>query len=195
VHCGNIQKKTKRYNLALRRTAIPPRSKRQVIFITMKNKKFIVLYYFLLIFTLLIIFNSSSCAKNPYVESSASSETTQTSSIKLATWNIRILSNGSRDNNELAQIADILKRYDLIVIQETRDITVLNRLKNILQDYNYIASDPVGTSVKEIYAFFYKPSMISTVGTAFIYPDPNDDFIREPCVACFKAGNFDFTLC
>ncbi len=155
----------------------------------MKNKKFTVLSYFLLISILLIIFNCSSSAKNP-----SNSDTTQSSSIKLATWNIRILSNGSRDDTELAEIADILQRYDLIAVQETRDTTVLNRLKNFLPEYDYIASDPVGTSVKELYVFFYKISIISPIGTAYIYPDPNDNFIREPCVACFQAGNFDFTL-
>jgi len=116
------------------------------------------------------------------------------SEIKLATWNIRILSNGSRDDTELAEIADILKRYDLIAIQEARDTIVLDRLKTILPEYNYIASSPVGRTVKEIYAYFYKPSVISTIGTAYTFPDPNDLFIREPYIACFRAGNFDFTL-
>jgi len=40
--------------------------------------------------------------------------------IKLATWNVRILSNGSRDDNELSQIAEVIKRYDLVAIQEAR---------------------------------------------------------------------------
>jgi len=148
-----------------------------------KKDKLKVFHHFLIIFILFVLSTNQSFAKNP-----------ETNSIKLATWNIRILSNGSRDDNELAQIADILKRYDLIAVQEARDITVLNRLKNILPEYDYIASDPVGTSVKELYVFFYKPSIISPIGTAYIYPDPNDVFIREPYVACFKAGNFDFTL-
>jgi len=82
----------------------------------MKNKKFAVLSYFLIISILLSIFNCSSSAKNP-----SSSDTIQPSSIKLATWNVRILSNHSRDDTELAEIADVLMRYDLIAIQEARD--------------------------------------------------------------------------
>jgi len=155
----------------------------------MKNKKFAVLSYFLIISILLTIFNCSSSAKDP-----SNSDTEQASSIKLATWNIRILSNGSRDDTELVEIADILKRYDLIAIQEARDTVVLNRLQAILPGYDYIASSPVGRRVKEIYAYFYKPSVISTIGTAYIFLDPGDVFIREPFIVCFKAGNFDFTL-
>jgi len=145
--------------------------------------------FLLLTFILFVLSINQSCVKNP-----TSSDETQTESIKLATWNIRILSNGSRDDTELAQIADILQRYDLIAIQEARDTIVLDRLLTILPEYNYIASSPVGRTVKEIYAFFYKPSVISTIGTAYTFPDPNDDFIREPFVGCFKSGNFDFTL-
>ena len=120
--------------------------------------------------------------------------TAEASEIKLATWNVRILSNGSRDDTELTKIAEIIKRYDLVAIQETRDTTVLNRLKNMLPGYTYIASDPVGSSVKEIYTYFYKDGLISVIGTPYVYVEESDEFIREPYVACFKVGNFDFTL-
>jgi len=96
--------------------------------------------------------------------------------------------------DELAEITDILKRYDLNAIQETRNTVVLDRLKATLPNYDYIASSPVGRRVKEGYAYCYRPSIISPIGTAYIFPDPNDVFIREPFVARFKAGNFDFTL-
>ena len=37
-----------------------------------------------------------------------------TADLKLATWNIRILSNNSRDDTELELIAPIIARYDLV---------------------------------------------------------------------------------
>ena len=114
--------------------------------------------------------------------------------IIVASWNIRILSDGSRDDSELQQIAMIMKRYDLIAIQEARDTRVLDRLKNILDGYDYVASSPVGRGVKEIYAFFYKTSKFAVLGQPCLFNDGNDYFIREPYIASFRSGNFDFTL-
>ena len=36
--------------------------------------------------------------------------------------------------------------------------------------------------------------MVQILGDIRIYPDPDDGFIREPAVADFQAGTFDFTL-
>ena len=57
---------------------------------------------------------------------------TSTKKLKLATWNIRYLTNNSRDDAELSQIAEIINRYDIIAVQEARDTAVLDRLKNML---------------------------------------------------------------
>ena len=47
------------------------------------------------------------------------------STFRLAAWNIRIFSNGSRNNAELHHIAKVLIDYDFIAIVELRDETVL----------------------------------------------------------------------
>lgn len=52
--------------------------------------------------------------------------------LRFASWNIRILSNGSRDDNELEKIANIIIDYDFISIVELRDEEVLKRLQEIL---------------------------------------------------------------
>ena len=78
------------------------------------------------------------------------------STFRLAAWNIRIFSNGSRNDNELHQIAKVLIRYDFIAIVELRDEVVLIRTEAILagmgRDYDYVMSPPVGAKVKERYA-------------------------------------------
>jgi endonuclease/exonuclease/phosphatase family metal-dependent hydrolase len=142
-----------------------------------------LIFYFIILLILIISCNEEDDKYNQSV-----------SDIKLATWNIRYLSTVSRDDAELSQIADILKRYDLIAIQESRDTTVLSRLENIMPGYDYLAFDPVGATQKEIYTYFYKTAVISPIDISYLFPDPNDYFIREPYVASFKAGNFDFTL-
>ncbi|MDA0334274.1 MAG: YHYH domain-containing protein [bacterium] len=45
--------------------------------------------------------------------------------IRVASFNIRIFSTGSRDDTELALIADRLQQFDLVAIQELRDEEVV----------------------------------------------------------------------
>lgn len=110
----------------------------------------------------------------------------------LATWNIRILSDGSRDDAELTIIASILDNYDLIAIQEARDTAVLDRLIEMMPGYSYIASEPTGRGVKEIYGFFYTDE-VTVLGSHTVY-DPDDLFIREPYVGYFEVDGYDFAL-
>lgn len=109
----------------------------------------------------------------------------------LATWNVRILSDGSRDDTELALIAEIISRYDLIALQEVRDTRVLDRLETMLPGYDYIASPPVGEGVKELYAFFFNSDVVAPVGRQGLLSDPQNAFIREPFIARFIADGFD----
>jgi len=71
--------------------------------------------------------------------------------IRLASWNIRIFSDGSRDDAELNQICQTLKDYDFVSIVELRDEKVLHRTEVILQamgkDYDHQVSDAVGSRI------------------------------------------------
>lgn len=122
---------------------------------------------------------------------------TDSSTVRLAGWNIRIFSNGSRDENELQSIANVLIDYDFIAIVELRDEKVLERTENILigmgRDYDYVVSEPVGNRVKERYAFLYDQSLFSVVEDGEIFADDDDSFLREPYFASFRVGQFDFT--
>jgi len=118
--------------------------------------------------------------------------------LRLASWNIRIFSNNSRDETELRQICQILIDYNFIAMIELRDETVLQRAEAMLatmgRDYDYQISDKVGRGVKERYAFFYDTAIVEVVEAGRIFPDPDDDFIREPYYATFQSGKFDFTI-
>ena len=118
--------------------------------------------------------------------------------LTLASWNVRIFSTGSRDDAELALIADRLEPYDLVAIQELRDEEVVDRTLQLLADrgdrFRAVVSPPVGRGVKERYAFLYRPGKVQILGPERLYPDPDDAFIREPFWASFRAGEFDFTL-
>ena len=54
--------------------------------------------------------------------------------LTLASFNIRIYSTNSRDDAELALIADRLQQFDLIAVQELRDEEVVDRTLQILAD-------------------------------------------------------------
>jgi len=71
-----------------------------------------------------------------------------TEQVSVATWNIRFLSDNSRNDMELTQIAEIIQRYDFVAVQEARDIIVIDRLLNMLPGYSYVASPPVGRGQK-----------------------------------------------
>ena len=120
------------------------------------------------------------------------------STISIATFNIRIFSNNSRNDKELYKICEIIKDFNFLAIQEVRDAKILDRTVSMLKnqfdlDYNYIASQKVGTEkVKEIYAYIYRTDKVLLIENIGIYPDPQDVFIREPFIALFKADNFDF---
>ena len=72
--------------------------------------------------------------------------------LRLAAWNIRIMSDKSRTDTELKQIAKTLADYDFIAIVELRDEAVLNRIQKILaqmgKTYHYQLSPAVGAVSK-----------------------------------------------
>ena len=127
--------------------------------------------------------------------------TCEQSELRLASWNIRIMSNKSRTDAELMKIARTLADYDFIAIMELRDETVLKRTQKILSQmgkaYQYQFSPAVGRGSKERYAFLYNPKLVSVVRQGELYPDAadgRDDFSRDPYWATFRAGAFDFSV-
>ena len=118
--------------------------------------------------------------------------------ISVASWNIRIFSTGSRDDAELELICDRLQQFDLIAIQEVRDREVVNRTLALLGQrgaaYDALVSEQVGRGVKERYAFLWRQDAVQALGEGVVWPDDGDLFIREPYIATFRAGHFDFTL-
>ena len=120
-----------------------------------------------------------------------------TSTVRLATWNIRIFSDNSRDDHELQLVANVLIDYDFIAIVELRDERVLKRTESMLRlmgrDYDFLMSRPVGGQVKERYAFLFDQELVDILEDGTVFPDPNDAFLREPYFASFRAGKFDFT--
>ena len=120
--------------------------------------------------------------------------------VDLAAWNVRLFSDKSRDSAEVKRIAEVLINYDVVALVELRDEQVLKRtvrqLEAMGRGYEYLISPPVGRHMKERFGFLYDPSSVTVVAPGQVFDDGadgNDDFIRDPYFATFRAGSFDFT--
>lgn len=125
--------------------------------------------------------------------------------ISLASFNTLHLGWGS--NKDFGIVASILSRFDIVALQEVMKEeavkTLIARLDSVSSpisgsgsNWSYILSEKLGrNNYKESYAFIWKNDRIHLQpNSSHVYSDGNDEFIREPFVASFRAGNFDFTL-
>jgi len=164
------------------------------------KKALIIIFVLILLVTGLYFYYTRYKIISPdlYKPEQETNEQTQQKTLKLAVWNIRIFSSDKRDNVELGYICRNLINYDFTALIEVRDENVLRRTENMLstmgRNYNYLVSEEVGRGVKERYAFLYDQDKVAVTNQGQIYPDKNDDFIREPYFATFRSGNFDFTV-
>jgi len=118
--------------------------------------------------------------------------------IKIASFNIQVFGQSKANKNDVMDtIANILKQYDIIAIQEVRDVsgTAIKKLMAGLGvQYHYIIGPRLGrTSSKEQYVYIFKND-IKLMGRPYTYDDPLDFFHREPFIAYFKKDKFDFIL-
>ncbi|KAH7484559.1 hypothetical protein PRIC1_003869 [Phytophthora ramorum] len=111
----------------------------------------------------------------------------------VASWNIRNISR-RKETHLLQRIADILDEFDLVALQEVRDLIVLKRLKTMLPGWDYVVSDPVGRKSPgskkraEHYAFFFRRYTVRLVEKCSLVKSGSNVFTRLPCVATFRAA-------
>ncbi|KAG6948578.1 hypothetical protein JG687_00015389 [Phytophthora cactorum] len=111
----------------------------------------------------------------------------------VASWNIRNISR-RKEMFLLQRIADILAEFDIVALQEVRDLIVLKRLKTMLPGWDYVVSEPVGRKSPgtkkrvERYAFFYRRRAVQLVEKCRLLEGSRDVFTRLPCVASFRAS-------
>lgn len=129
----------------------------------------------------------------------------QKSEIKIAAFNIQVFGKTKRKKEDVMQVLKkIAKEFDVMLVQEIRDAkeeTASYYLSRINEDFefpkfNFVKSQRLGrTSSKEAYAYFYNTCQVDFLeGSDYVYEDINDYFEREPYIASFRSGNFDFTL-
>ena len=114
-------------------------------------------------------------------------------------WNIRDFSTSSRNDNEIAQIADIIDS-DVLAIGELNDTRALELLTEKLgSSWAWAAtSKKVGKNAwtAEYYGFVWNEDKVTLLDSVHIYGDPGNDFDRDPAWATFRTvdDNLDFTV-
>lgn len=151
------------------------------------------------IFLLTALLFTSGCATSGRSKSTASKPKT----IAIASFNIQILGQSKISNPEVMRtLAKIIRRFDVVAIQEVRseEQDVIPTLLRYVNDgnvkYDYVISKRLGrTGSKEQYAFVYNTSTVRLIpNSSYVVSDPDDVFEREPFVAYFRSGNFDFKI-
>lgn len=123
--------------------------------------------------------------------------------VKLSSWNISHLGN-SKSEQEIAFMAQTLREYDIVAIQEVvaghGGAQAVARLADALNrtgfQWDYVVSNPTqgGIYSSERYAYLWKPSRIQLERKAWLDVDCIEDFEREPYFIRFRYQQQFFTL-
>ena len=122
--------------------------------------------------------------------------------ITIATFNIYNWGLTKNDEKDYEKLANLIRDFDLIAIQGVMAPYGEERIHKLIEkmggDYDYFYSPKTGTkNWSERYVFIFKEPVkfIKASGT-FIIENPlnNKSYSRVPCMAHFRAKNFDFWL-
>jgi len=159
---------------------------------------------------ILSMFILPGCTELRFKDNTISDEQYNTTNISIASFNIKIFGKTKASNDTvMASLVEIVSKYDIIAIQEIKDINqevpyefleLLNN--NTTTQYEMLLSERSGSqdddkSSQEQYAILYNPELISVIDNGTLYNDSvNDSFQREPFLAHLSVKNttLDFVL-
>ncbi|WP_158850581.1 endonuclease/exonuclease/phosphatase family protein [Algibacter sp. L1A34] len=120
--------------------------------------------------------------------------------LKIASWNIKDLGR-SKDASEIIQIAEIIRNFDIVAIQEVvgKDpagaqavAKIADELNRMGSKWDYRVSDPTKSPsayISERYAFLWKTSKVSLSGRAYLDAALEEVCDREPYIGKFLPKN------
>lgn len=129
--------------------------------------------------------------------------------IRLATFNIQVFGESKlEDPHAVAVLADIVRRFDVVAVQEIRgqSVDLIPRFLETVNAegayYHYVLGPRLGRSnSKEQYAYLYNRASVEVdPSSVYTIDDPDDLLHREPLVASFRVRGpqpqeaFTFTL-
>ncbi|MFA4869029.1 MAG: endonuclease/exonuclease/phosphatase family protein [Pedobacter sp.] len=123
--------------------------------------------------------------------------------VSICSWNIQHFGKTKTDA-EISYIANIIKEFDVVAIQEVvagyggsqavaRLADELNRKGS---GWDYVISSPTSSvgSSKERYAFLWNTARVKRKGVSWLDENYADEIDREPYLSQFMVGNKSFTL-
>lgn len=123
--------------------------------------------------------------------------------VKLLSWNIENIGK-SKSDSTIIFIANTLKDYDVVAIQEVvagyGGAQAIAKLADELNrkgaKWDYTISDPTTSSAykTERYAFLWKTSKVKKIGDAWLEQKYNLEIDREPYYCTFQYDEKQFTL-
>ena len=122
--------------------------------------------------------------------------------VRVAAFNVQVFGQAKAGKPEVMELlARVAREFDVVLVQEVRDASE-EVADAFLEEINALPGPPYAmwegrrlgrTISKEQYVAYYAPARVELLD-AGIFPDPADRFEREPLVATFRAGSFDFTV-
>ena len=114
--------------------------------------------------------------------------------VNLVTWNLYNFGR-SKDANEVAFMADVLRPFDLVAIQEVSTgpagaqavARLVDELNRRGARWDFRVSEPTSGRGAERYAYLWKPSRVKLAGRPWLEPSLADPIDREPFMARFEA--------
>ena len=123
--------------------------------------------------------------------------------VKLLSWNIENFGK-SKSDSEINFIANTLKSYDIVALQEVvagpGGAQAVARLADELNrkgsKWDYVVSDPTSSSANktERYAFIWKTAKIKKIGKAWLEKKYHLEIEREPFYCTFEYDKKQFTV-
>jgi endonuclease/exonuclease/phosphatase family metal-dependent hydrolase len=127
--------------------------------------------------------------------------------LRLATFNIQVFGPTKAGKPEvMAALASIVRRYDLVAVQEIKDVSgqaplsLLEACNGEGEDYALALSERTGREPddrhsQEQYGYYYRRARLSPVGEGVLYDDSEaDHFQREPFLQRFRVVGTDRTF-
>lgn len=163
----------------------------------------------------IIYIDDTADGRSEPTEENQSEPLTRSDVARIATFNVQVFGKTKMGKAEVvSELVDIFHRYDMVAVQEIKDIdlqTPYNFLENLSNgsevDWGMLISNRSGNqeddlSSQEQYAFYYNKAIFSASDNGTLYNDStSDNFQREPFVGHFELfgidGNstvFDFSL-
>lgn len=123
--------------------------------------------------------------------------------IQLLSWNIENMGS-SKSNDDIEFIANTIKNYDIVALQEivagdggAQAVAQLaDELNRKGVQWDYVISDPTSSSAykTERYAFLWKPSKVKKIGEAWLEKKYHLLIDREPFYCTFQCQNQQLTI-